>query len=126
MDIHAGDVVTVTEYELSQLSGRRRIRSRLENVIVTAVVEPNEVLTNERADEYFGGELSETDYRIHAVSNVARLILKDDDEQSYCVPIVPDFVKSGLQTIEIGQRAMPQAEAAPSYLQFMNAFGGVQ
>lgn len=124
--INEGDVVTFTEYVVSQLSGRKRIRTRLENMIVAAVVDPGEQLSRDRIEEYYGENLREETILQLSVSQATRLILKDDEDHVWCAEVAEDFLRCGLQTIEFGARAVPQPAEAPSYLQFLSAFGGQQ
>lgn len=123
--LQPGDIVTFTEYEVSQLSGRKRVRQRMENMIVEAVIYPGEALSAERISEYYGDGLTDQERLALSVSHSARLVLMDDEQNTYCVNTVNDFLKSGLQVIEVGARTAPQSAAdAPSYLQFLNMLGG--
>lgn len=122
--INPGDVVTYTEYEQSPLSGRKRVRQRMENMLVEAVIHPGEVLARDRLAEYFGEDLSGESFRALSSSPVLRLILKEDDGAMHCVNLVESFLRSGMQSLEIGVGAVPEPQDAPSYLNFLNAFGG--
>ncbi len=115
--------MTFTEYEYGSLSGKRRIYQRLENMLVAAVIQPGEALGKDRIEEYFGEDIPGEVARVLAQSPVLRLILQDDNQQNYCVSLVDAFLNTGAQTIEFGQRAVPEPQAPPSYLQFMNMFG---
>lgn len=122
-NINPGDVITFTEYDVSQLSGRKRIRQRMENMIVAAVVCPGETLSRDRIDEYYGEYLTDSERMALSISQATRLVLKTDDNETVCVNVVEDFLKTGLQEIEIGARSVPEQTAEPSYLQFLNMFG---
>ena len=124
--IAEGDVITYTEYEIGALSGKKRIRLRLENMIVEAVIAPGEVLSKERIEQYFGEDLPSEACRALSTSAATRLMLKEDDGTMHCVGVSEAFLRSGYQTIKVGACAAPKQSAdAPSYLQFMHAFGGM-
>lgn len=123
-NLNPGDVITFTEYEVSPLSGKRHFRQRMENMTVHAVIAPGEVLPKDRIEEYYGENLPADIRMALSVSPAARLIMRDDEGALYSVNLVEDFLKSGLQEIEVGTRALPEQAGAPSYMQFLNAFGG--
>lgn len=122
--ISPGDVITFTEYEQTPVTGRRYVRQRMENMLVAAVIRPGEALTRDRIEQYFGSDLSDREYLILSVSQAERIILQDDDENMYCISIVDDFLSTGMQEIEFGAHVAQDTPEAPSYLQFLSAFGG--
>lgn len=122
--INAGDIVTFTEYEQAPLTGRRQMRQRLENMTVAAVVAPDEVLSGEKIAEYFGDDLPAAAQAALSSSPAERLILKDDHGEVFCVNIVAEFLRNGMQVVEVCMRAPADAPEAPNYMQFLNALGG--
>lgn len=122
-NISEGDVVTFTEYEETQLTGRMRIRQRLENMTVEKVVQAGQPMGRDDVETLYGSEVDDTTYAVLRAARVDRLFLKSDDDEIFCVQLVPEFVKTGMQKLEIGMRAAPPMQEAPSYLDFINSFG---
>lgn len=116
--LHKGSVIDFREYSLDRHE-RKHLSVGIENGVVQAIIPAYEKLPRETLEQYYGTELSETDYLQLSEMNCPRIVvslgLNQDNQLNIKVIILnEDFYKMGMQEISVINELNPCEE--PNYL----------
>ena len=120
--ITEGSVINFREYSLDRKE-KRHLSLELESGMVQRVFLPNEQLSIETLQQYYGEELEDTVYLQLSQMNCLRVVVilgvePDGTQDIKILQIVKDFVDTGLQQLEVINQVSPDtAFYEPNYVE---------
>ena len=125
--LQTGSVITFREYLLDRHE-RKKLNLEIENVVVHDIIPEGKALNREELETYYGEGLDDVDYQQLSCMNCLRVVLileiGENDQPVYkTISIIRDFVKTGLQEVEMLYGATQEVE--PIYTAQMLNFGCV-
>lgn len=120
-EIHEGSVINFKEYSLDRKE-KRHLSLEIDSGMVQRVFQPNEQLSVDTLQQYYGEELEDTVYLQLSQMNCLRVVVilgveTDGTQDIKILQIVKDFVSTGLQQVEVINQMSPEAFYEPNYVE---------
>lgn len=120
--IHEGSVIDFKEYSLGRRE-KHNLSLEISGGVVQRVFQPNEQLSIETLQQYYGEELEETDYLQLSQMNCLRIVVilgyeQDGTQDIKILQVVKDFMETGLQQVEVvNEVSLDTVMYEPNYIE---------